>query len=404
MRIAAIYSVIPFLALASCGTEPTDTTDSEATTSSPEPTTPDGPSSAGPTQTTTDPGPNPVTTPGLETPVAVGPTETSNPPGPGPAGPDTPDPGPTGPATPTPTDTTDQPGGPVPTEPTTPVASGPTGPTGPVGPQPSGEPIACDTPEEETFSFFLISYEAIVRESGSPDGFGGDLGGIEGADAICQRVAEYSSACAANKTWRAFLSTTKQDAIDRIGKGPWHDRIGRLFANNLDELPNERPINADPEIINDFSNEYGIPNRNPDQTGNVDNHQTLTGSGADGRIYVQTDTPEPAPGPGGGGAGGGFGGGFPGGFGGGDKACPDGWTPEKATCWDWTSSEPEGCPRVGHSWVRGSFGEEGWLSFWNEGGCAPGVVLEELGGPNGDPTVGSAGGYGGFYCFAVTGE
>jgi hypothetical protein len=42
------------------------------------------------------------------------------------------------------------------------------------------------------------------------------------------------------------------------------------------------------------------------------------------------------------------------------------------------------------------------MSVWNEGGCAPGVVLQDIGGPNGDPTVGSAGGYGGFYCFAVS--
>jgi hypothetical protein len=397
VRLAAIYLVTPILALSSCSTEPTDSTSSEATGSSPGPTAPIT-TDTQPTQTGVAPTPTPDAQPG---PTPGGPATTSVPQIPDTPGPDEPGPGPNPPVDPV---TPDQPQVPTSVEPTTPVAPDPTGPDEPNVPNTPGEPVACETPEEETFSFFLISYEAIVRESGSPDGFGGDLGGIEGADALCQRVAEYSSPCAANKSWRAFLSTTKQDAIDRIGTGPWHDRIGRLFANNLDELANERPINADPEIINDFPNEYGIPNRNPDQTGNVDNHQTLSGSGPDGRLYMQADEPEPEPEPAGGGAGGRFGGGFPGGFGGGDKACPDGWTPEKATCWDWTSSEPEGCPRVGHSWVRGGFGEEGWLSFWNEGGCAPGVVLEELGGPNGDPTVGSAGGYGGFYCFAMTGE
>jgi hypothetical protein len=245
----------------------------------------------------------------------------------------------------------------------------------------NGEPVACTTPEEEDFSFFLISYEAIVRESGSPDGFGGDLGGIEGADALCQRVAEFSSPCAANKEWRAFLGTSSVDPIDRIGEGPWYDRIGRLFANNLEELANDRPANADAEIRDDLPNEYGVPNHNPDGSGEVDNHQTLTGTGIDGRVYTQSED-----------MGGGFGG----------TACPGGWTVEKATCWDWTSSEPEGCPRVGHSWPREGSGIN-WLSVWNEGGCAAGVVLEELGGPNGDPTVGSAGGYGGYYCFAVMG-
>jgi hypothetical protein len=252
--------------------------------------------------------------------------------------------------------------------------------------EPPAANVVCDTPEEEDFSFFLISYEAMARESGSPDGFGGDLGGISGADALCQKVAEFSSPCAANNTWRAFLSTTSEDAIDRIGEGPWYDRLGRTFANTLADLLHDRPEGADPEIVNDLPNEYGVPNHDPDLTGEVDNHQTLTGSGIDGRLWSQE--------PGGGGGGG---------FGGGSEACQDGWTAEKATCWDWTSAEPMGCPRVGHSWPRQGSGVN-WISVWNEGGCAAGVILEELGGPNGDPTVGSAGGYGGYYCFAIQGD
>ncbi len=245
--------------------------------------------------------------------------------------------------------------------------------------------IECASEEEDLFSFFMVSYEAIRRESGSDQGFGGDLGGISGADDICLRVALTSSECAGNKQWRAFLSTTTEDAIDRIGQGPWHDRLGRLLANDIGELLNDRPINADPEIINDFPNEFGVPNHNPDGTGEVDNHQTLTGSGIDGRLYTQEDD--------------GSGGGGPGGFGG-MTACMDGpWTPEKATCWDWTVSDPVGCPRVGHSWPREVSGIN-WISVWNEGGCAPGVVLDDFT-PPGGPTVGSFGGYGGFYCFAI---
>ena len=256
----------------------------------------------------------------------------------------------------------------------------------PVDELPRSEAMPCETEEEKLFSFFMVSYEAIRRESGSDKGFGGDLGGIEGADDICRRVAISSSECAESRTWRAFLSTTRQDAIDRIGTGPWHDRLGRLLANNLTELLNERPPNAHPDIINDFPNEFGVPNRNPDGTGDVDNHQTLTGSGVDGRLYTQ--------GPNDGRSG-------PGGFAGGSTACMDGpWTPEKATCWDWTVSDPVGCPRVGHSWPREVSGVH-WISVWNEGGCAPGVVLDDFT-PPGGPTVGSFGGYGGFYCFALT--
>jgi hypothetical protein len=241
---------------------------------------------------------------------------------------------------------------------------------------------ACPTSEEQKFSFFLMSLKAIRRESGSADGFGGNLGGISGADAICQRVAETSSACQKGKVWRAFLSTTKEHAIDRIGKGPWHDRLGRLVASTLDDLAQERPVGAHALIINDLPNEDGVPNRNPDGTGNVDNHQTLTGSGVDGKLYQPGDAGGPRWG----------------------TACgPDGetWTPEKATCWDWTSAEPAGCPRVGHSWPRQGSGLH-WISVGNEGGCAAGVAIEERGGLDGTRRVGSAGGYGGFYCFAVT--
>jgi hypothetical protein len=290
--------------------------------------------------------------------------------------------------------------------PTTP-ASTPTEPSS----TPS-DPVACDTPEEDTFSFFLISYDALRRYSGRDEGFGGNLGGITGADALCKRAALESSPCAGNKTWHAFLSTTKEDAIDRVGQGPWYDRIGRLLANDVSELLNERPPNADPEIIDDFPNEYGIPNQYPNGDSEaVDNHETLTGTGLDGRLYSQdvdagapAAAPEPAapaPGPSGGRPPG-----FPGGggsAGGGSTACPGGWTPEKATCWDWTSDKPEGCPRVGHSWPSDLSGVS-WISVWNEAGCAPGVTAVQGFPEDGNASVGAWGGYGGFYCFAVTGQ
>jgi hypothetical protein len=67
-------------------------------------------------------------------------------------------------------------------------------------------------------------------------------------------------------------------------------------------------------------------------------------------------------------------------------------------------------PRVGHSWPRRvgpgpdgrRFGES-WISALDEAGCAPGVSLIEMGAPDPKiPTVGSGGGYGGIYCFALS--
>jgi hypothetical protein len=241
---------------------------------------------------------------------------------------------------------------------------------------------ACPTEAEQKFSFFLTSHKALQRESGSRDGFGGNFGGLKGADGICQRIAESSSACQKNKVWRAFLSTTSVDAIDRIGEGPWYDRLGRLLANNKADLLNDRPRGANAVIANDFPNEHGVPNHDPEGTGALDNHQILTGSGTDGRLYKQAESADAGPR-------------------GSSTACNgEVWSAERATCWDWTSAEPLGCPRVGHSWPRQGSGIN-WISVWNEGGCAPGDNLADRGGLDGTRRVGSAGGYGGFYCFAV---
>jgi len=249
----------------------------------------------------------------------------------------------------------------------------------------------------------VVSYAALQKIAGNPKGLGGDLrhgetgpgAGLRGADKICAEVAESSMAGASAKKWRAFLSATagedgKQvNAIERIGNGPWYDRLGRLFANNLDELYYDRPKNADPAIKYDFPNENGVPNQNPDKTGNVDNHDMLTGTNNQGKLYSTT-----------------------------------------ATCNDWTSTATTGSkPRVGHSWptttnqcstadtrTTGTGGSTGggmgggmgmgsmcnWMSALDESGCAPGVNLVQTGGPGNDGTVGSGGGYGGFYCFALT--
>jgi len=258
----------------------------------------------------------------------------------------------------------------------------------------------CNSDKEEKFSFFVISNAELIRQGGEdPDNpgfssFGGDLGGITGADKICQTAAEHVSPCQVNKVWHAFLSTTTQNGIDRVGTGPWYDRNGRLWASSLTTLVGDRASDADLAIRNDIPNENGVNNQNPDGAGKVDNHETLTGMNAQGGLYSQDVTPGTMR----------------------SVSCgldvgaagPALWSPERATCWNWTRKTPEGCPRVGHSWctspnclpVGGGSGTN-WLSVSNEGGCAPGGSLTQMRAPTGVRKVGAAGGYGGFYCMAV---
>jgi hypothetical protein len=259
------------------------------------------------------------------------------------------------------------------------------------------------------FSFFVTSVgsmTALAQEHGVGDeGFGGDLRygeqtGLAGADKICKTIAERAMPGAGAKTWRAFLSTTTGGANngpvhakDRIGTGPWFDALGRTVAMTLEALLTpDRPMGADPLIANDLPNEYGIPNHSdgaPGCTGNQcpDNHQVLTGTNCKGELYTGGGT-----------------------TGGANEVVPTcvGVTPPMNapdlgyTCNDWTSAMPSGKPWCGHSWGRMGSGMS-WMSSAKDAGCAPCIALEEMGGvnPNGEKCVGQAGGYGGFYCFAL---
>jgi len=231
----------------------------------------------------------------------------------------------------------------------------------------------------EPFSFFVTSYRAMQELSGSQDGFGGDLrfgedgpgAGLRGADKICATIAEESMPGAGAKGWRAFLSASADEngqpvhAIDRVGEGPWYDRLGRLVAMSPADLASERPAGGDPAIVDDLPNEDGVPNHQPDPNmPAVDNHDTLTGSDKQGRLI---------------GAG--------------------------ATCNDWTSSVGEAMkrPKIGHSWPRNADNGRHWISDHDAGGCGAGANINSMGGPQpGDYTVGAGGGYGGIYCFALT--
>jgi len=204
------------------------------------------------------------------------------------------------------------------------------------------------------FSFFVTSLEAIRRESKNQNGYGGNLGGLAGADAICTRIAEAAMAGSGAKGWKAFLSTSTVNAIERIGTGPWYDRNDKLVASDTAGLLQERPSGM--TTINDLPNELGVPNRAGTGTGMDDNHDTITGTNTQGKW--------------------------------------DGG----ATCSDWTSATGSDGPRVGHSWPAQS--GKSWMQAHTAPGCEPSVALVQNGGGSGNG-IGNGGGYGGFYCFAL---
>ena len=70
----------------------------------------------------------------------------------------------------------------------------------------------------------------------------GNLGGLRGADAICQNLANIVGA--GNRTFHAYLSAERDpdngnrpvDARSRIGSGPWYNAKGALLASDLTSL------------------------------------------------------------------------------------------------------------------------------------------------------------------------
>jgi hypothetical protein len=108
-------------------------------------------------------------------------------------------------------------------------------------------------------------------------GFGGNLGGLRGADAICQQLA--ASVGAGQRTWRAYLSapaTGDQPVVharDRIGAGPWVNAMGVQIAAGLAEL-------------HDGPNRLGAANTLTEKGTMVapGRHDILTGSNPDGTL------------------------------------------------------------------------------------------------------------------------
>ena len=178
-------------------------------------------------------------------------------------------------------------------------------------------------------------------------GDGGNLGGLEGADAHCQQLA--ANAGLEHRSWHAYLSTQGPDAVnarDRIGEGPWANANGLVMATSVDNLHFDNSNFNWTFMLDENGNQFASRiDGDPDFT----EHDVLTGTQIDGTAFT------------------------------------DG---SDMTCSNWTSND-EGSARVGHA-DRYSFTTPG--SPWNSSHGTPGCTQENLV---------AVGGAGLFYCFAI---
>ena len=130
-------------------------------------------------------------------------------------------------------------------------------------------------PSGPALSFFVTSATSVT----------GNLGGLTGADATCQRLA--AAVGQGGRTWRAYLSVERDPsnnnqpahAKDRIGSGPWYNSALALVANNVSEL---HARTGDAAL---FTDERG-QRINGQWTGSPSpvEHDILTGSNSDGTL------------------------------------------------------------------------------------------------------------------------
>jgi hypothetical protein len=194
----------------------------------------------------------------------------------------------------------------------------------------------------QPMSFFVTS-------AGS--GHGANLGGLAGADKICQTLA---TAAGSTKTWRAYLSTQSAsgrpaiNARDRIGTGPWYNAKGEKIADGLADLHGDTAEQA--RLGNNLVKLSALTEKGGGVNGRDDTpneHDMLTGSQTDGRAYAGS---------------------------------------ADHTCNNWTS-ETSGTAQLGHSDRTGG-GNTSWNSAHPSRGCSPDNLV-------------STGGAGFFYCFAI---
>ena len=196
-------------------------------------------------------------------------------------------------------------------------------------------------PQSPNMTFFITS---------AGPGKGADLGGLDGADRHCQTLAQ--AAGAGGKTWRAYLSTQGDGAVnarDRIGKGPWQNFKNEVIAQSVDELHGDNNKLGMPISLT----ERGTMVAGVGYTPNY--HDVLTGSQPDGKAFAAG---------------------------------------EDRTCKNWTSST-QGAAMLGHAdrkGLRDDAASKSWNSSHPSRGADGGCSQNDLRG---------TGGAGLFYCFAA---
>ncbi len=194
---------------------------------------------------------------------------------------------------------------------------------------------------ELAMSFFVTSVGTGV--------IGGDLGGLAGADEMCQSLA--AAVDAGDLTWHAYLSTSTEDARDRIGTGPWYNQRLQEVAADVDAL-HEDGIARLEWFVTEDPDEEGLL---IDENGHLvplSEHDIITGSTMEGRVL------------------------------------------EERTCVDWTSGSEDDLAQVGHSDLApegvtiGGPDRLSWNSAHDTVSCTESGLAERQGA-------------GRFYCFAI---
>src|SRR5262245_14391721 len=132
--------------------------------------------------------------------------------------------------------------------------------------------IAPAQAQQNAMTFFVTS---------EGPGKGGDLGGLNGADAHCAKLA--TAAGSTGKTWKAYLSTQGSGAVnakDRIGRGPWQNAKGAVIAKDVADLHG---------ASNNLTKQTALTEKGDVVNGRGDTpnmHDALTGTQPDGTAFA----------------------------------------------------------------------------------------------------------------------